>query len=221
MPAESLSVPGLISAATQVNYFIVTGGLLAMTAVIAKLFIKDGSGTVKFLGFEVPLNHTWLAMALLTVAHVFYAWALLVEIAKVLDCGDASLSNFAWRHLTQNDADKLRVFYHMSERKPLPVGFLNLSNVSSVGVRDLMMLFHLLFGLAVFAATVRWFRTRTWRLRVWTTLAAILLVAVNWTAGSQWALLSSDLIRQGKNTPELMRKLRENVVRYSGETCDP
>ncbi|HXI43777.1 MAG TPA: hypothetical protein VNH83_27595 [Bryobacteraceae bacterium] len=187
----------LISAATQINYFLVLGGTLALAAILAKLFIRNNAGTIKIVGVDVPLNYTWIAMALLTLAHAFYSWSMLVEVARVLKCQNRAMSLAAWVKLT-GDADRLRVMFQMAERRPFGLWPLRLfSDFSTVGFHDLLLGMHLLLVASVFAATVRWFRTTSWRLRILTTCAALLLVVANWFVGSQWALLASDLSYTG------------------------
>jgi len=206
----------MISAATQINYFLVLGGLLALTAILAKLFIRNNAGTIKIAGVDLPLNHTWIAMTLLTMAHAYYSWSMLVEVARILNCRNPALSIEAWTKLT-GDADKLRVMYQMSERHPMsrfPV-----SDVSSIGLNDLLLFMHILLVAGVFFATVRWFRTKSWRLRVFTTLAGLLLVLLNWFIGSQWALLASDLARTGRGDARKSVTLANYVASHASVKC--
>src|SRR5215218_5096645 len=215
---ENQVISSLITAAAQVNYFIVTGGILALAAIGAKLFIKKDDGTIEVAGVDIPLNHTWLVMALLTVAHIYCACDLMVEIAGILQCGESQLSKSAWNALTRS-ADKLPIMSHMAERSPLCRGLLCLSDVRSISFVDRLMVLHILLVLAVFAASVRWLRTSSWRLRILTTLAAVLLVVVNWTVGSQWALLASDLARDGRGEAQEMYALRDQVGVTLGAKC--
>lgn len=186
----------MISAATQINHFLVLGGVAALAVILAKLFIRNEAGTVKFAGVEIPLNHAWVAMALLTLAHAYYSWLMLVGVARILYCQDPTLSLAAWMKLTE-DADKLRVMYQMSERHPM--GWLPVSNPWKLDWNDPLLIMHVLLVVGVFFATIRWFRTTSWPLRILTTVAGMLLVTANWYVGSQWALLASDLARTGRH----------------------
>jgi hypothetical protein len=35
--------------------------------------IRDPAAKVKFVGFDLPLNHVWVAMAILTLLHLYYS----------------------------------------------------------------------------------------------------------------------------------------------------
>jgi hypothetical protein len=215
---ESDRISGLISAAAQVNSFIIMGGILALAVLGAKLFIKKDAGTVEVAGIDIPLNHTWLIMALLTIAHIYCAFDLMVETAGILKCGELQLSKTAWNALTR-DAEKLPFMSHMAERSPLCRGWACFSDVRAISFVDRLMALHILLLLGVFAATVRWFRTSSWLLRILTTLVALLLLTMNWMAGSQWALLASDLARDGKGEAQEMYALRDEIVFEFGAKC--
>lgn len=214
---QELLYSGLISAAGQVSYFLVCGGIVAVVGLAAKTFIRNDEGVIDFKGVKIPLNYMWLVMTVLTLAHLFYSWALLVEVSRVLECNDMQLSSTAWRKLTQ-DAKDLRVLYGMSVREPTSIFGFALS-MPSAGYKDFLMWLHLTLAFCAFAATIRWFRTQSWRLRILTTVVAVALIAGNWTAGSNWALLASDLSRQGNNDPLRMTELRDFVVKHSGAKC--
>lgn len=214
------SVDAMISAATQINSFLILGGVLALAAILAKLFIRNNNGTVKIAGVDLPLNHTWIAMSLITLAHAYYAWSMLVEVARLLNCHDSTLSHTAWKELT-GDADKLRVMFQMSEREPVTwwPGCLPISNVLTVGFTDTLLIMHTLLVAGVFFATVRWFRVKSWRLRILTTVAALVLVLSNWFVGSQWALLASDLARSGRGEPREAMDLADYVASHADVKC--
>lgn len=208
---------GLVSVAGQVNSFLVFGGIVALLALAAKFLIKNDEGTVPMGGVDISLNHIWIVMLLLTLAHVYYSWALLVEITRLLECNDKNISKSAWQQLTQ-DADNLRVLQGLSAREPANL-FGAIFSRPSASTKDTLMLVHLALAVCVFFATVRWFRTRSWTLRTSTTVVAVALIAINWTAGSYWALLASDLKRHGDNEPVSMADLRKDIVRTSGASC--
>lgn len=217
---------GLISAATLINYFLILGGTFALSTILAKLFIRADPRTIKIVGIDLPLNHAWAAMALLTLAHAYFSWSLLVEIESVLSCSKADVSLTAWKNLTSEDAVKLPIMFHMAERHPIhwsrqgPVQIVLrvFSNPFAVNLRDTLLGMHILLVAGVFAASVRWFRT-TWRLRILTTLLGLLLVIANWFVGSQWALLASDLLRTGRGDSREMISLANFVASNSDAQC--
>lgn len=192
----------LESAAKVLSKILIYGGVIAIAAVLAQIF-AGRRGEIEVLGFKIPVAHAWLAMLLLTIGHFFYSEWLTAELTAVLSCADRPFAGDAWERLTGN-ADELRAFYGMSERKPTQVlGNVNVSSLSSMP-KDLLMWLHVILAIGIFVATIRWFSTRSWSVRIVTTLLAAILLAINWWTGSRWALLASDLPRYSRYEPRLV-----------------
>lgn len=79
------------------------------------------------------------------------------------------------------------------------------------------MLAHTLLALVIFLATVCWRAPAGWSTRFFTTFAAVMFVAINWWAGSQWALLTSDLARAGRGEPTMAGDIRAHVTKLAGQ----
>jgi hypothetical protein len=192
----------LESTAKVLSNILIYGGGIAVGAVLAQAF-AGRRGEIEVFGFKIPVGHAWLAMLLLTIGHVFYSEWLTAELTAVLSCADRPFAQDAWETLTGN-ADDRRALYGMSERKPTQVfGVGNISSLASMP-NDLLLWLHVILAMGIFIATLRWFSTKSWPVRIATTLLAAILLSINWWTGSRWALLASDLPRYSRNEPRLV-----------------
>lgn len=61
MPTGAKELVAFESAAVQVSWFLVIGGLLAFGVVIAKWF-ADADGKIKFAGVDIPISYAWMLL---------------------------------------------------------------------------------------------------------------------------------------------------------------
>ncbi len=201
-------------AAASVNEFLVYGLLFALAVVVTKWAIAR-DGKVALGPVELPVAQAWIGILLLTLVHLYFSWSLLVHTSAVLDCARAGWSAQAWQALT---GGALRLMADMGPRVPMRcgVGGLACSSPAEVDLSDPLMLAHGALAGLVFMATACWRAPARWPTRLLTTLAALVFVGVNWWAGSQWALLASDLARAGRSNPTMAGEIRQQVQQLAG-----
>ncbi len=205
----------LKNAAASVNEFLLYGLLFAL-AVVATKWLVAREGKVALGPVELPVAQAWIGILLLTLLHLYFSWSLLVHTSAVLDCARAAWSAQAWQALT---GGALRLMFDMGPRVPMRcgVGDLFCSSPAAVHLADPLMLAHVALAVLVFLATACWRAPAGWPIRLLTTLAALAFVLLNWWAGSQWALLVSDLARAGVSNPTMAGEIRQQVQRLAGE----
>ena len=212
MPEQLLDP--LQSAAESVNEFLIYGALFALAVVAAKLFVAR-EGKVEIGPIAFPVAQAWVGVLALTLMHLYFSWSLLVHLSAVLDCGRADWAAEAWHAMTGGG---VRLMFDMGERLPsrCGVGLSVCTSPTAVSLADPLMLAHITLAVLVALATATWRAPARWRTRLLTTLAALVFVAVNWWAGSQWALLASDLARAGRGDPTMAGEIRQQVTRLVG-----
>lgn len=211
----------LLTAAEQLNSFLVLGGISAWIVVITKFFERDDY--VQILRVKIPLSHVWIPFLVLTAAHLYFSYFFILRSAQLLECEDVKAISITWARLTESDAKSLFVFYGMRERSPIPIfGALPLiSHPESILKGDVLMAVHILFVFGVFFSTARFFGKVRVMTKVLTSLVGLSLLIINLVAGSQWALVASDLARHARDEPKKMEPILEMVRSFSASTCKP
>jgi hypothetical protein len=188
----------IVQIGTAINGVILLALGTSFAVILAKAF---GGRELSYKGMKVPVDRTWVLLAVLTLVHTFFAWLLLRTVGSFLNCASMDQAAQVWIDLTQRDAISDRLaFFQMVERARLEgwevVGILFL--ISDVAMLDLFNDPALVVQVAAAAlmclAVLRLFHSTFW-LKLETTLAAIALVAANVIIVSAWALAVSDISR--------------------------
>ena len=172
----------LVSNANWINSVIVAGLLLCLTVVLIKLFAKNEEP--KVLGVPIPLRFFWIIVAGLTIAHVY---------CTILFCANASELFYI-----ADDSAKMDAFWKLSKGGPLFFRGLVRRSATNGGffvemdMRDSTTWLAHAAAILVIVALTQW-RKRSWWQRILSIVVAIMLLSVNWVAGTNWAFATSQL----------------------------
>lgn len=181
-------VAGLLASAKWINGLLVFGLALAGTIVLLKL-----SGKTEFEVFKVKFSTdaAWAVFGLLTLAHVYTAYVFVTDAYELFFLPGIDLP-LVWQKLRSADL----LFFHRLIARVEPV---MIAGPRGVPIRLYKMSFSdpttwLAHGSAIllFMAVIR-MRAASWIRRLATSVAAGLIVVVNWYIGGHWVVAASEL----------------------------